>query len=420
MAATVTVVVSSVPTWVTAVNAGTILPLTDASVRRLDVADLLAEARARQGVDDTADLGPGDFREPFAVAVAALEDEAELTPLGRFMTRLHLVRLIEVRLQISRYVRDDPGVLDERIVEPLFLVGAPRTGTTILHSLLAQDPGLRAPFGWELLRPVPPPLPETHRDDARIALADLELVLPQSVSGALVSIHEYGGRMLKECISAMSLSFRTEEFISRYDTPSYRAWHFSCDMTPAYEMHKVVLQILQRRFPTRRWVLKSPVHLHSLPTLLAVYPDAKLVVTHRDPLTLLGSVTSLVATLRGAFSDRVDRPAIGRYHADLYHGDLDGLVDLVDDGTLDPPRIVHTQYEDFMADPLGPVRQVYAHFGWELPPSTEAAMLDHLASRPQDKHGSHGYSFDDLGLDRRAEAARYRRYGERFGVQVGP
>ena len=130
------------------------------------------------------------------------------------------------------------------------------------------------------------------------------MLFPQTRSTELRAIHTYSARMPKECLSAMAFSFRSEEFVSRYHVPSYVEWLQRCDMTPAYEMHRLVLQVLQRRMPARRWVLKSPVHLQALPTLVATYPDASFVVTHRDPVAVLSSVSSLVATVRAAFSDR--------------------------------------------------------------------------------------------------------------------
>jgi hypothetical protein len=222
--------------------------------------------------------------------------------------------------------------------------------------------------------------------------------------------------MTKECLSAMSFAFRSEEFVSRYDVPTFAAWLFSCDMAPAYDMHRLVLQVLQRRWPERRWTLKSPVHLHSLPTLLGHYPDARIVITHRDPLTVLGSVNSLIATLRRAYSDRVDYAEIARFHARLYHADLDGLVTACTDGTLDPRRVHHVRYADFMASPLSAIRGVYDAFGWELGPEAERNMTGYLQRRPQGMHGAHVYSFDDLGLDRGEQRARFARYQAAFGV----
>jgi len=406
--------------WVAAVNAGLIVPINDVAARRFDRDDLLAEARASLGISNSgsADFGDDSFIEPLDVLVRAFEDEAQLTILGRWITRRFVLRMLEVRLQLVAYVTADPAVHDEVVHEPLFVTGAPRTGTSILYALLACDPAHRVPEGWEFLRPVPPPVSETFDVDARIALADDELRLPAQVVGDLDAIHEYSGRMPKECVSAMSFAFRSEEFTARYHVPSYVEWLQRCDMRPAYEMHRLVLQVLQRRMPTGRWVLKSPVHLHSLPTLLAVYPDARLAITHRDPLTVLPSVTSLVATLRVAHSDHVDFAEIGRYHAELYRRSLDELVTLADRGEPDPVRTFHGQYADFVTDPVGAIDKLYAHFGRTLDADVSDRIVRQLQAKPQGHHGIHRYSFDDLGLDRDAERRNFARYQDRFQVPV--
>jgi hypothetical protein len=350
--------------------------------------------------------------------VPALEEEAQLTLLGRWITRRFLLRILEVRLQITAYVRADPGVRDEEIRQPLFVAGAPRTGTTILYSLLVEDRAHRAPRGWELLRPVPPPAPEpdAFAADPRIPLADRELRLPAIVVDGLDAIHVYGGRQPKEDLSSMSFEFRSEEFTTRYDVPTYIDWLAGCDMRPAYDTHKLVLQILQRRFTDVQWVLKSPVHMRSLPTLLAVYPDARIAVTHRDPLRILPSLTSLVAALRYAHSDAVDFADIGRHQSELWHANLDRLVTLTDDGTLEPTRVYHGQYADFLTNPLRAMHALYDHLGMQLTPDVERAMSDYLAAHPQGEHGTHSYSFADLDLDAAAERAKFARYQQRFAV----
>jgi sulfotransferase family protein len=408
------------PEWVRAVNDGLILPIAEVAEMPFTRDALLAEARATFGLVDggIADFGSDDFLEPLDVLLPALEQEAQLTVMGRWMTRRFLLRFLEVRSQLARYVRDDPGVVDEEIREPWFVTGAPRTGTTILHALLAQDPTSRVPEGWELLRPVPPPSPDPHEfaADARIPLADRELRLPGQVAGELDAIHVYRGRMHKECLSAMSFAFRSEEFTARYHVPSYVEWYERCDMRPAYDAHRLVLQILQRRFRNVHWVLKSPVHLSALPTLFAVYPDARLAITHRDPLTVLASLTSLVATLRWAHSDRVDFADIGRYHERIHSRALDGLVTASSDGTLDSGRVHHVHYADFMQDQIGVINELYAALGRSLPQDTAQAMREYLAGRPKDKHGAHEYSFADLELDPAVERERFARYQRHFSV----
>ena len=418
------------PAWVEAVNAGDVYPIAEVAARPLTRDALLAEARATLGLVGTGTDGFGgggtdgfggggsgdDFVEPLDVLLDALEREAELTVVGRWLTRRFLLRLLEVRAHTVAYVRADPGVRDEVIAAPVFVAGAPRTGTTILHALVAQDPRFRVPEGWELLRPVPPVAPTAFPDPGRVALADRELRGMASVTSRLDTIHAYSGRMHKECVSSMSFVFRSEEFTARYHVPSYVKWLADCDMTPAYEWHRLVLQVLQRRWRDVHWALKSPVHLHSLTTLRAVFPDARVVITHRDPLAVLGSVTSLVATLRWAHSDTVDLTELGRYHADLYHGTLDRLVDLDERGALAGAPVVHTRYDAFLEDPVRVLRDVYDGIGVALPVDTEAAMRAHLDAHPQGALGGHAWSFDDLGLDPVAERARFARYQARFDV----
>lgn len=412
------------PDWVVAVNAGRIAPIAAEAARPLDRDDLVAEARARLGVDGEAgfaDLGGEAIVEPLSVLLPALEDEARLTVLGRWMTRRFLLRLLTVRLHLVRYCRADPAVVDEVIEAPVVVTGVPRTGTTILHTLLALDPALRAPVGWELLWPVPPPVPATWHSDPRIPVADAELRLLDQATGTLDAIHEYGARRPKECLSAHSFAFRSEEFTARYHVPTYEQWLESCDMTPAYEAHKLVLQLLQRRWPppgrpAPRWVLKSPVHLHSLPVLLATYPDVRLAVTHRDPLTVLASVTSLVATLRWVHSDAVDVVELGHVHARRYHADLERLTTLDEAGGFGAAPVHHGHYASFMTDPIASMRAVYGHLGLDLRPPVEAAMAAHLAERPRDHHGGHDYAFADLGLDPDEQRRRFERYCTHFGV----
>ena len=410
------------PGWVAAVNRGDAGPVVDEARRPFDPDLLMAEALVRQGriPDDRAALGDDDFIEPLILFCRGLEHEADLTVMGRWMSRRMILRLLEVRIQLNDYLAADPGTLEEPIEEPIFVIGAPRTGTTVMHGLLAQDPAHRAPEGWELLRPVPPPHPDPdiRAADPRIALAGAELVMPQTVASGMLAIHEYSGRMYKECLSAMSFEFRSEEMVSRTDVPTYQAWYDTADLRPAYRTYRKVLQVLQRRMPTRRWVLKSPAHLQGLPALLDVFDDARFVITHRDPTAILPSVTSLIATMRWAHSDRVDFAAIGRHHLELYSRSLDNLIDLIDSGRLAPERTAQVPHKLASTEKMAAVQLVYEQLGMELSPDAEAAMAAYVAATPPGKHGEHRYQFEDLGLTRAEVRARFARYIERFDIPV--
>lgn len=404
------------PDWVRAINAGEVPPIAAIARRPFTVGALLAEARAELGLDDrgvVADFGDDTFLEPLDVLCGSIEDEADLTVAGRWLARRHIVRLLEVKAQLAAWVRDHPDVVDRDVPAPTFITGAPRTGTTLLHALFAADPANRVPFGWELLRPVPP-LPPGEVDDARVELVEEELRLPVAMVESIDAIHVYGARLPKECVSAQSYAFRSEEFVARYRVPSYARWLDACDMTPALEAHKLVLQVLQSRTPEPvRWVLKSPVYIQSLGALWSTYPDARLVVTHRDPLTVLASVTSLVASLRYAHLDDVDFGELGRYHADRYARSLTALADGVD---VRGP-VVHVRYDDLVADALDAVGRAYDALGWSLDPGAADAMAAHLRARPKDLHGAHDYDFADLGLDRDAVRTAFTRYLDRFDLR---
>lgn len=394
-----------------AVNAGLVEPIADEAARPFTRDAILGEALARDGSDDMSAFGDDWFLEPLDVLLPALEHEAELTILGRWLTRRLLMRLLTGRIQLERYVAGDPGVLDEPIVEPIFVAGAPRTGTTILHALLVQDTRFRAPLGWELLRPVPPP-PSIGHEDARVELAEAELRMLARVTPSMDAIHEYGARNAKECLSSMSFELCSEEFTARYHVPSYVKWLQSCDLGPAYRRHRQVLQVLQRRTGAATWVLKSPVHLHNLDAVRREYPDARFAFTHRDPITVVASASSLLANLRWVHSDHVDLHEIGEYHLDLFARSLDALAT-----RGDVPRSWHGHYRDFIADPTATLRSFYDAMRIELDAATEQRMHDHLAARPQGRHGEHAYSFDDLGLDRADAEHRFHRYVTTFEVR---
>jgi hypothetical protein len=405
------------PAWVQLVNAGGVPAISEVARLPFTVASLLAEVRATEGIEDGGDDDFGrkhDFREPLGVLLPALENEAELTVFGRYLARRHLLRLLRVRLQIARYLRDDPAA-GEWIVSPLVVTGAPRTGTTVLHGLLAADPALRAPLGWELLLPVPPPVPGAN-EQARIDLAEAELRGFAGADPGLDAIHEYGARNPKECLSAMSFAFRSEEFVVRYNVPSYNAWLAQCDMRPGYDYHRLTLALLQRRSPRPQWVLKSPVHLQSLGVLLDVYPDARIAVTHRDPLAVLGSVSSLVAHLRWVHSDHVDLESIARYHADLYGRSLNALVNPTDDRLREPGRLHSGSFTELTADPIAAAAACYRTWGQPLSGLAKEKMGEYVSARPRGRHGSHEYSFAELGLDPAVERARFLAYTDHFDV----
>ena len=401
------------PPWVQHAIEGEGGPVYELAARPLVVEELLAEARVRAGHDD---FGGDDFLEPLGVFVRSVEEEADLHVVGRWRVREVLVRALENRLRITAYVAEDPGVVDEVIAAPIVVTGSPRAGTSIMHELLALLPGTRAPLAWEYWWPAPPGDPADD-DDPRIPLANRDVRLSASLAPAFDGMHEQGARVPREDPSAMLISLRSDVLAAHYPTPSYGAWLARCDMRPAYEMHQLVLQILQRRHRDgRTWVVKAPGHLASLDLVLELYPDARIVVCHRDPLAMISSVTSLTATLRWAHASSVDYQALAEENMATFGRNLGHVLELRRRGVLTDANCVDVRFGEFVEDQAATIEAVAEHFGLPFDDGVRAAVAEHLEAKPQGRHGGHAHSFEDLGLDAAAERQRFVEYQERFAI----
>jgi hypothetical protein len=379
----------------------------------LEEEELLAEARRRTGL---ADFGDDAFREPLAIFLRALESEASLTLVGRFLARRELLTWLVNRLQLEDTWRRHPEILREEVRAPIFVTGSGRSGTSLLHELLAQDPRSRVLRTWEALHPCPPPESATEGADPRIARADREMRLWERIAPAYGTMHENGGAVPQECIYLTAHELQSDLLSGCYQVPSYQAWLARADKTRGYRYHRRVLQLLQWRCPGERWVLKAPSHLWTLRELFAVYPDARVVVTHRDPLVVMASMTSLVATLFWMRSDRVDPRALAKTWLRGVAFMLTHSLEQREKGALPEERIHDVLYHELVSDPIGELRRLYASLDLELMPDAEARMRAYLAARPKDRRGAHRYTFADTGLDLARERARFARYQQRFGV----
>ena len=398
------------PAWVTALNENS-----DPDWIDLDADALVAEARARTGLDD---FGSDDFWEPYRLFTRALREEAKLHTVGALLIRDDLLASLCARLQITEARRRHPAITREQIERPVFITGLPRTGTSITHELLAADPRHRAPLHWEVRNPHPPPETATYRDDPRIALAERQIRLWCEVVPEYDTMHELGGAIPVEDVQLMAHSFVSDEWMGRHVVPTYAAWYAQCDRVPGFEFHKQMLQHLQWRCPGERWVLKSPSHMSQLDALLAVYPDARIVFTHRDPLRVLPSVVSILYSTAYVRSDEVDANAMASWFTgETCKALLDGMTALRESGRLPKEQCYDLRYSELMADPVAALAGVYAHFEIDYPDSAREAQRRYIDTKPKDRHGAHRYDFSDTGLDLDEERERFRDYYARYGVE---
>jgi hypothetical protein len=384
---------------------------------RLDAPGLLARAARRTGL---ADFGDGGFAEPLRRLLASLESEAALTPFGRIVVRRELGRLLENRLRMHDTMKHHPEIGDAGVERPLFVIGLPRTGTSILHELLAQDPANRVPMTWEVMFPWPPPERASFDSDARIARVEAHFRGIDRVLPGFQAMHPMGPRLPQECVALTAHDFASLLFHTGYRVPSYQRWLERADLRPVYASHRRWLQYLQWRSPAERWVLKSPGHLWALDALLATYPDARIVQTHRDPLEVVASLVSLVATLRGLASDAVDPFEIG---ADWAYRLAEGLRlagEARERARGGSARFLDIRFGDLVGRELEQVRRIYDGFGMELRPEVESRMRRFLAENPRDKHGAHRYSLAFAGLDPDRLRASFGDYQRRFQVLPEP
>ena len=369
------------------------------------------------------DFGEDTWQEGLDLLLSGFSGEADLNDIGVAMVDAEITMYLSNRLEIIEWRRSHPDIADVDIVRPVFIVGQPRTGTTILYDLLAQDPTNRAPLTWEVDHPVPPPRPETYETDDRIAVSKASSDMADLIIPGFQDFHPLGPLLAQECVRWTAGDFRSMIFPTQYHLPTYNRWLLhDADMAPAYRWHRTYLQHLQSGgVMADRWLLKSPFHLWHLPALLREYPDAIVIQTHRDPLKVIASVSALAAHLRRMASDRSSIPeAAEQYVDDVFLG-LDRGMEARADGTLPADQVVDVQFTDFMADPFATIGALYDRIGLELTTETEARMRAFLAEHPGDGGGGGTrYTFADTGLDADDLRARSTAYQEHFGVLSEP
>jgi hypothetical protein len=387
---------------------------------RLSGDRLLDAAATLAGSDD---LGEPTWQEGFELLLAGLADEAQLNDIGVEVAATDLTRCLANRMGITAWRREHPEVAEGTVAQPIFIVGQPRTGTTILHDLLALDPDLRAPLTWELDRPLPPPEPATRATDPRIDEVEANLAMTDLLIPGFRDFHPMGARLAQECVRMTASDFRSMIFPIQYRVPTYDRWLLhEADLAPAYRWHRTFLQHLQSREPsTPRWLLKSPAHLWHLDALAAEYPDAVVVQTHRDPLKVIASTSALATHLRRMASDDPDLTEIAADYCDDIFVGLERGMDARTRGVIPSERVVDVQFLDFVTDPVATIGAVYVALGRELDDGVADRMRAFLAENPGDGGGGGTrYRFADTGLDADALRERAAAYQEAFGVASEP
>jgi hypothetical protein len=369
-------------------------------------ATLIEKAQHSSQLDD---FGEPDFFEPLSRLLESCHREARLNVIGKLAFKNDVVRILCNRLFLVRDRQRYPEIAKQEIREPVFILGLPRSGTTLLHTLLAADPAHRVPLTWEIMSPSPPDAQDRQKC---IRSANRDLKMLRWLAPTFESVHATGAELPQECVSLISPTFMSDQFDTMYNIPSYRGWFFRQDLRPGYEFHRRFLQHLQFRRSAERWILKAPAHMFFAPALLSIYPDAKFVQLHRDPIDAVASVSSLVTILRRVFSDSVHPIQVGQ-DAMVYWADaLKTFLQLRDQ--LPADRVCDLYYDDVRRDPIVATQRIYQHFGWKLPPEVEHGMRETLAEQNSRTNGVHRYNAAYFQLK---GANGFADYCERFGFK---
>ena len=363
------------------------------------------------------DFGDESWREGAERLISELNDGAALTEVGSAIARSDVHEYLTNRLRIVDWVARNPWIAHADIRPPIVVLGQPRTGTTILFDVLAQDPANRVPLTWEVDQPWPPPETASYESDPRIENVDAKLANVELLIPGFRAMHDMGARLGQECVRITAADFRSMIFSTQYRVPEYQRWLlYQADMAPAYRYHRMFLQYLQSAHSAERWVIKSPAHLWSLQAMFDEYPGALIVQTHRDPLRVVCSLASLVDLLRRLASDDVSVSSVAAEWVDDIVLGLNRAVEARRDGTVPAGQAVDVLFRDFVGDPMAVIRTIYERLGIELTEAAELAMRSFLAANPQEKHGGHKYSFADTGLDAGLLREQTRAYQDFFDI----
>jgi len=373
----------------------------------LDQSELVTTAEVSTGLSD---FGPPTWQRHYDVLLRSIEEESRMHLVGRIMTRTEVLRSLRTRLLLTSLWDEAPEALERPITEPVFVIGLARSGTSILHELLALDEASRAPATWELLDPAEAAAGDPH---ARRAGDDTHSFW-QEVEPEYDAMHHNDGDLPNECIFALAHEFLSDHWSGVHAAPAYASHVAFADHADAYRYHRRILQTLQGEDPVR-WVLKAPSHLAQLATLFWVYPDARVVHVHRDPLKTVPSTLSLLGTLKSMRCEDVsiaDLPPVAIGSAMLLDNAIAGRAD----GSLPDEQFVDVRYADLMAYPGRAVVDIYEQLEWPRADDLAHRVNAYVAARPKGAHGEHRYSLEDFGLDALTERERFGDYRERFSV----
>jgi hypothetical protein len=368
---------------------------------------MVAEAEKRAG-RKFLDLS---FLRPLRILLKSYNEEADLSVFGSLAVKWDIARFLANLLRLEAEEEKSPDVLREQIARPIFITGLPRSGTTFLHSLLAQDPANRVPLSWQTIYPYP--LARDARHDGRAARVERQFRMFEKLSPGVGSLHPLAAGTPQECTEITAHVFRSLRFDTTHFVPSYQQWLIKEGHLEAFRFHKRFLQHLQSQLGRGQWMLKCPDHVFTLEAIKQVYPDARFVFVHRDPLSVLPSVAKLTELLRTPFTRKIDRHQIGQQVSERW---VEGVMLIAADSETEG-NIFHVHYRSLIAQPAETVAAFYSYFGLPFTAVARTHIEEFIRNTPRGGYGVNTYDFEESGLDAAILREQFRPYMATFGIE---
>jgi len=377
--------------------------------------DLTAEALLQAANVPVA----ADAEEGLRRLTASLAADTELTMFGRLSTHWDFIRLMRNAAQVAQTLRQNPTLAAAPVRQPIFILGLPRSGTTFLHGMLAYDPDNLVPRAWQTIYPEPRQADFDPLRDRRVKIVNRQLNFFGGIAPEFPQLHPIDADGPQECSEITSHVFQSLRFDTTFRVPGYQAWIDAKGHDKAFAFHRTFLQVLQHEAAGKRWVLKCPDHSFCLDAIVKVYPDARFVVVHRDPLKVFASVAHLTEVLRRPFLKNIDPLEIGAQVTERWIDGAQRLVAFDQRADIDPSRKIHIHYDELAAAPMAAIARIYAHF--DLPFSANAGRAIGAALNARSPGGYGGerrYVLDRFGINPQRLAPKFSNYLTYFEIGV--
>jgi hypothetical protein len=382
----------------------------------LEENDLIARARKETGLRE---FGDESFLEPMRHVLYGLQYESKTNPMGDFFARANIVRLLKNRLLANDLFVRHPEILERELAPPVTIIGLARSGTTRTHRLLACDPQFVHLKTWEAILPAPVPGSFTEKVDPRRTEIEYGLKVVDYLMPHMAAVHPMGTDEVEEEAGLIQHGFETSLFGAMNTLPSYWEWYLErpCDSSYRY-MVKLMKLIgwFRGDDPEKPWVLKTPEHMVNFAPLLRCFPDAKIVSTHRDPLSVLSSLMSMAWMALVRDYDELDPGRVGAQWKSFQDASIRNYLSVRDGDMLAEGQVVDLLYEDLNVDWEPQVEKLYAHFNLDLTDEARGNMRAWMNENRQGKHGAHRHSLEQFGFDPSELEAEYSHYRQRFAI----